>query len=671
MKKVLIVIFTLLSINSFSQNSITFQVEELSKPEKLLQTESYEDIYKELIQSDLSISRFDIEDHNIDIPYNIIAKSKASADLVNYEYNSFFYGMYEAHANHRPFVLSPDMIWLLISQGFAHHVNVNPEKLRHHFIDFSGKLSLVVSSDAIKLDDPNSNWEIIFPSFTKQIRENTKSNLADILTCNFSTTTSVERIASEITLMKAMESYFEFIVLYAICGIPEITLKGTPEDWQKVLEKTKMLEKYDLKWWTKKLEPILEEFVKASEGKINKTFWRNMFKYHSQKKYGAPKIIDGWIIKFFPYDKDGKRNNLKELKGGNNLPKEIVKVDLKYIDNENNDKITPLELWAGFIGLEQNNDNYSLTPQIGWMIRKKDAANSGLIQKIEADNKEYGVSIRVKEVPEALNNPDISIIKNLKIEFIGNIIIPEWLSRINIWHLGLKGVIDKKGIERIIQLFPNTNIVINGENVYSPSPYTQINNILISSEDWVNIGWEAFFIKRDYETAIFCYKKAIDLDSENQTAYKELGESLIACANKNGDNTLFSQGIDAYIKAISFDPKIRIYYDELSYALLSFFKKGNNIEEQLSKTERLFIEVDNITSNIKTAYNLARIYSLANRKSDALKWLDKALSGDFGSSNEINKSGIENEKDFANIKNSKEFEKIIAEYSKREKKKNN
>jgi len=87
-------------------------------------------------------------------------------------------------------------------------------------------------------------------------------------------------------------------------------LKGTTEDWQKILDWTQKLGKYDLKWWTNELEPILEQFIDVSKGDIDKDFWRNMFKYHSQKKYGAPKVIDCWIVKFFPYDKDGKRNNL-------------------------------------------------------------------------------------------------------------------------------------------------------------------------------------------------------------------------------------------------------------------------------------------------------------------------------------------------------------------------
>lgn len=106
---------------------------------------------------------------DINVPFNIIAKSEAAHDsLVNYNYNSFFYGMYQAYANHRPFVLSPDMIWLLINQGFARHVNANQESMRDLFVDFSGKQSLIVKANK-KLEDPTLSWEEIFPQFTNQV----------------------------------------------------------------------------------------------------------------------------------------------------------------------------------------------------------------------------------------------------------------------------------------------------------------------------------------------------------------------------------------------------------------------------------------------------------------------------------------------------------------------
>ena len=456
-----------ISINSFGQNGITFKIEELSKPENVLYLQSYDDIYKNLILEDVNLSKWEIEQNGINFNYNILAKSQAPDSLVSFGYNSFFNGMYQAYAEHRPFVLSPDMIWLLISQGFARHVNANPEKLREYFVDFSGKLTLVVNSNNDLLKD-STNWGEIFPQFTSQIAEHTGIELINTLTSDFSTTTEIEKIASEITIMEAMEPYFEYVVMYVVCGIPEITLQGTTEDWQKILDKTKKLGKYDLKWWTIELEPILKEFVNASKGDIDKKFWRNMFKYHSKKKYGAPNIIDGWIVKFFPYDKDGKRNNLNELIGGGSLPEEMVKVDLKYLKtNGIHTEETMLELWAGFVGLEQNPKTFALTPKISWMIKEKDINQTGIHQKLEFENIPSsggwggGIDIRIIDVPENLKK--LSEIYSLKLNFKNNVLIPEWMKNIRIGKLNIEGKITETETEKIIDWFPNTEIKINGK----------------------------------------------------------------------------------------------------------------------------------------------------------------------------------------------------------------
>jgi len=460
-------LLTVLPLIGFAQNGITFQVEELSKPEKLLRMLPSEETYEWLILSDVNMFPFQIKDKCIDFPFNIIAKSQLPDSIVHFGYHAFFNGMYQAYADHRPFVLSPDMIWLLISQGFARHVNANAESLRHHFVDFSGKLSLLVSSEEIRLYNPNSPWEDVFSEFSKQIAEHTGSEIINLLTSDFTTTTPVEKIASEITIMEAMEPYFEFILFYVVCGIPEITLQGTPEDWLKIWDKTKQLGKYELAWWTEELEPVLNEFIKASQGQIDKEFWRNMFKYHSQKEYGAPNIIDGWIVKFFPYDKDGKRNNLKELTGSNNLPEEIVKVDLKHIDSETG-ITTSLEFWAGFVGLEQNKENFALTPKISWMIRKKDVENTGLKHKLQVDSKRAdqsgGTSIRVKDFPTALLSIDET--ERIEIEFLDKIIIPDEFALVKVKNLTLSGKIEEAGIERIIKMFPKSRITINGKLVH-------------------------------------------------------------------------------------------------------------------------------------------------------------------------------------------------------------
>lgn len=468
MKKFLITIifFVLNSYLASAQYSITFQIEDLKKPDFLLRLNSYDDIWKNLILSDVDLSIYQIEKSHIDISYNIITHNKIKDSLVSFGYHSFFNGMYEAYSRHRAFVLSPDMIWLLISQGFAQHVNNNSEELRKHFVNFEGKATLFVNAknDILSINNSDLFWNDMFSEFTSQIAGYTGNELIENLTSNFSTTTSVEKIASQITIMETMKPYFEFIVIYAVCGIPEITLEGTTEDWEKVLVKTRTLKKYDLDWWIDEIEPILEEFVNASRGEINKKFWRNMFKYHSQEEYGAPKIIDGWIVNFFPYSVNGRRDDLDEIIG-DPLPSEINKVDMEYIITYPDSIITiPLELWAGFVGLEQNNNNFTLRPKIGWMIKKKDVDNIILKQKLNMDNSsDFGgsISIRVSTIPKVLF--ELKYISYLEVQFIDEINIPEELSNVKIDKFIMYGKITDSEIERICKLFPNTELIINDD----------------------------------------------------------------------------------------------------------------------------------------------------------------------------------------------------------------
>lgn len=173
MKIRLIIFLAFLHLLTFAQSGITFKIEHLSKPEKALWLTSPNQVYRNLILSDVNLSEFEVKKDSIDFPFNIIAKSHIQDSLVTFGYHSFFNGMYQAYADHRPFVLSPDMIWLLISQGFARHVNSNHEQLRQYFVDFKGKATLIVKNDSISLDNPNSPWERVFPEFTSQISKYT------------------------------------------------------------------------------------------------------------------------------------------------------------------------------------------------------------------------------------------------------------------------------------------------------------------------------------------------------------------------------------------------------------------------------------------------------------------------------------------------------------------
>lgn len=48
--------------------------------------------------------------------------------------------MYRAYADHRPFTVSPDIVWLLICQGFAEHCSNSSETLRRMIVSHTGNV---------------------------------------------------------------------------------------------------------------------------------------------------------------------------------------------------------------------------------------------------------------------------------------------------------------------------------------------------------------------------------------------------------------------------------------------------------------------------------------------------------------------------------------------------
>ena len=51
-----------------------------------------------------------------------------------------------AFSQHRPLTLSPDAIWLVIAQGFSHHISENAESLRPRLVRHEGRRDLEVEA---------------------------------------------------------------------------------------------------------------------------------------------------------------------------------------------------------------------------------------------------------------------------------------------------------------------------------------------------------------------------------------------------------------------------------------------------------------------------------------------------------------------------------------------
>ena len=439
---------------------VTIKIEKLSKPKELLSVR-------------------EVKPNGNTLSVNVDTDSL----VLWYGTHPFFYGMYDAYAEHRPFVLSPDMVWMLISQGFSHHINADPEKYRDRMVDFQGKMSLVVESEK-PLD--SAEWDKLIPKFADEIRNNTKGTIAETIIANFSTTTQYEQIASEITLMETTKAFFDFVTIYIACGIPEVTLLGTTEDWQRVYDKAMQLRSFDLDWWIDELEPILAQFVNASKGKADTKFWRNMFKWHTQEEYGAPNIIDGWIVKFFPYDKYGKRFDLKTLTRESSLPDELSEADVRFIEiNEDGSSTeTMIELYGGFMGLEQNPDNFALTPKIGWMVKKKIDEDAVVLARMKEDLQNWHyINLVVKEIPSVLNKMDT--ILGLDLRFVDSVRFPDWMEHKQIGHLRVYGKIAPEERNKLMRWYPSTYLVVNNVLYARENGVVDVN---ITIDENMNVG---------------------------------------------------------------------------------------------------------------------------------------------------------------------------------------
>jgi hypothetical protein len=305
--------------------------------------------------------------------------------------------VHTAFAEHRPLVLSPDMLWITIMQGVAQHVRNNPEKLRSALVSHQGKLEVAIAVLGFNADSPESDWQAVIDNMGEALQQNI-GPAYDRLMCNFTTTGPLERTVCAISILDMYQPYFEY-VMYCICGIPAITLEGAPADWRALREKIELLEPFDMEWWVSSLRPMLDQFVRAADGDIDSEYWQNIYKL--KDAYGWQRI-NGWAARLIPYIRDGVSGAYTvvnplleqpfaiqpneedavpqhpifgmEVTGitSASLPSGLSVVPLKI---KSETETREMQLIGGFVGIEQvevgeGTGSHALRPKLGWAVRK-------------------------------------------------------------------------------------------------------------------------------------------------------------------------------------------------------------------------------------------------------------------------------------------------------------
>ena len=378
----------------------------------------------------------------------------------------FFDCLVEAYMHHHSVVLSPDIIWTMISQGFCQFVNEKPETFRSLLVNHQGKKLLIVHIP--KSDDvhsPSFNWDVVFDDFDRQIGANTKGNLADVMRADFSTTGKTERIASQITLMSTVKAYFDYLVIIGVCGIPSITIEGTPDDWRKVLDKTRQLRAYGIEDWVEELEPILEEFVAASKGNPNVRFWQDIVKREKIDEITKricvgkeePTKVDGWFLKLMPFDKNGRTPESVYYDTQDMKPNVVSAPFVCKIIGEVGEH--RMSMHAGLVGVDVDGEANTMRPRIGWMVCERNAESDMTLRDLmNMDGPNMKPDYTLYEVPEMFK--EIEYLRDLHLEFMDEIELPDWFGELKVDRIVIDGAFTSKYVRQLKTLFKDRKVSV-------------------------------------------------------------------------------------------------------------------------------------------------------------------------------------------------------------------
>ncbi|XP_012565741.2 uncharacterized protein LOC105849841 isoform X1 [Hydra vulgaris] len=273
--------------------------------------------------------------------------------------NSLIGALYDAYKNHYAISIRPDDVWLTIIIELAEYVDNHAEEMRHCFVTNEGRKTLTVIDESYSRTV--DHWACLIKKMSDLIDKNTKADVRDFIEPQFTTTTPNDSLIGRVALMGAMKNYFEY-EFYLVCGIPQVTLMGTIDDWEKL--KTKIVElgnrfaesQPQLGWWSNILVPIANKFISSYKGKRNEKFWQSCIDFHDirdissclfelpNKRANKKKssYFTEWALAFSPFFKgqwrlDNPKNILKSGFYGKVSPTysktSAVQVDFKVNEN--------------------------------------------------------------------------------------------------------------------------------------------------------------------------------------------------------------------------------------------------------------------------------------------------------------------------------------------------
>ncbi|MCO5606988.1 hypothetical protein L7F22_061179 [Adiantum nelumboides] len=240
-----------------------------------------------------------------------------------------------AYSRHHNLIIRPDDVWLAILVQFGLNANANAEAFRSRFVAHQGKKELTVSQIG-------SLGSVDYARFVLDMVSQLRVNITDLSFCDwvlpcFSTTTHDDTIVASVALMATMKKYFDY-KCYLDCGIPQVSLAGTVQDWEEIDRGPSFLSGW-----------ITAFCMFDGEGNwqaTNFTIPRSTFSRHSSE----PQNLEFPVIET------------------SDIPPGYITVDVTVDDNGTEHKTL---MFAGRLGYDIVQEGKGIAPKLAWGIALK------------------------------------------------------------------------------------------------------------------------------------------------------------------------------------------------------------------------------------------------------------------------------------------------------------
>lgn len=308
--------------------------------------------------------------------------------------NDFVNAALLSYNNHKGLTLQPDDILTVISMAVSTTVNEHSEEMRKCLVSFEGKKELTVrTAHEQKTDDE------LFQFFIREMVNLVNKNCSTMfgLESEFTTSTDLTKFVANSILLSTFKKYFDYGFELG-CGIPQVTLRGTVDDWNLLARKYNNMKRIfkENNWnyldiWFESMDVILQIFTdmrNLGEGIVYAPesishMWSRFITYVPYGS-GGQKYLSGWIQLMFPtndiprspnllnlnltpnYDKYRFYERQDRMKKWAQICRDEASVPRGTCQFEAKFNETLIEVTTGFIGCKY--DGISVYPVLGYYI---------------------------------------------------------------------------------------------------------------------------------------------------------------------------------------------------------------------------------------------------------------------------------------------------------------